>query len=125
VNRDDAVAIFDRRVRAWLDVDLDAYLGCWHDDLEITLPGRDEPLVGLERYRKLVERSFAWARPVSFDVHALAVDGDVVLAEWTLRAVRRDDGVTVEWSGMSACALRDGRISWWREYHQRPPSPVA
>ena len=24
-------------------------------------------------------------------------------------------GVTA-WRGMSACALRDGRIAWWREY---------
>jgi ketosteroid isomerase-like protein len=125
VKRADAVAIFDRRVQAWLAGDVDAYLACWHDDLEITLPGRDEPLVGIARYRALVERSFAWARPVSFVVHALGVDGDVVLAEWTLRATRHDDGVTVEWSGASACELRDGRISWWREYHRRPPTPVG
>jgi ketosteroid isomerase-like protein len=124
VNRDEAERVFERRVRAWLEQDVDAYLACWHDDMAITLPGRDAALVGLAAYRQLVERSFAWAQPVSFDVHALAVAGDVVLAEWTLRARRRDDGVTVEWSGMSACEMRDGRICWWREYHRRPPAPV-
>ena len=122
--RDAAVDVFDRRVRAWLDEDVDGYLACWHDDMTITLPNRDEPLAGIDRYRKLVVGSFAWARPVSFDVHALAVDGDVVLAEWTVRAERRDDGVVVEWSGMSACELRDGRIVWWREYHHAPPHAV-
>jgi ketosteroid isomerase-like protein len=121
----DARALFDRRVAAWLRGDLDAYLACWHDDMEIVLPGRDEPLVGLDRYRALVERSLAWARPVAFDVHHLAVDGDVVLAEWTMRAERRDDGVLVQWSGASACGVRDGRIAWWREYHRAPPAPVT
>jgi limonene-1,2-epoxide hydrolase len=122
--RDAAVDLFDRRVRAWLAADVDAYLACWHDDMAITVPGRDEPLVGIDPYRKLVEGSFAWARPVSFDVHALAVDGDIVLAEWTLRAERRADGVLVEWSGASVCELRDERIVWWREYHRAPPHPV-
>jgi limonene-1,2-epoxide hydrolase len=124
VQLDAATAFFDRRVRAWLDQDVDAYLACWHDDMAITLPGSDEPLVGLDAYRALVEGSFAWARPVSFDVQHLAVDGEVVLAEWTIRAARRKDDVIVEWSGMSACELRDGRIVWWREYHRRPPHPT-
>jgi limonene-1,2-epoxide hydrolase len=123
VNRQQARDLFDRRIRAWLDEDVDAYLACWHDDMRITLPGRDDPLLGLDAYRRLVERSFAWARPISFDVHALGVDADVVLAEWTIRATRRDDGVTVEWSGMSACEVHDDRIAWWREYHRQPPAP--
>jgi limonene-1,2-epoxide hydrolase len=125
VTRDEAERIFDDRVRAWLAADVDAYLACWHDDMAITLPHLDEPLVGLPAYRALVERSFAWAEPVSFDVHALGIDGDVVLAEWTLQARRRDDGVTVEWSGMSACEVVDRRITWWREYHRRPAAPVG
>jgi ketosteroid isomerase-like protein len=120
VNRQQASHLFDRRVRAWLAEDVDAYLACWHDDMRITLPGRDDALVGVAAYRRLVERSFAWAKPVSFDVHALAVvvDTDIALAEWTIRATRRADDVTVEWSGMSACEVRDGRIAWWREYHR-------
>jgi ketosteroid isomerase-like protein len=118
-------SIFERRVRAWLAEDLDGYLACWHDDMSITLPGRDAPLVGLRAYRALVEQSFAWARPSSFDVHHLAVEGEVVLAEWTIRVARRRDDVVYEWSGMSACEVRDGRITWWREYHRAPPAPVA
>jgi ketosteroid isomerase-like protein len=120
---DDARAIFDRRVQAWLAEDVDAYLACWHDDMVITLPHRDAPLVGIDLYRALVEQSFAWGKPVSFDVHSLALceDRDVVLAEWTIRAERRADHAIVEWSGMSACEIRDGRITWWREYHRCAP----
>ncbi|MDQ1520335.1 MAG: Limonene,2-epoxide hydrolase catalytic domain [Actinomycetota bacterium] len=126
MNRKQASDLFDRRVRAWLAEDVDAYVACWHDDMRITLPGREDALVGVEAYRRLVERSFAWAKPISFDVHALAVvvDTEVVLAEWTIRATRRADDVTVEWSGMSACEVRDGRIAWWREYHRGPPTPA-
>jgi ketosteroid isomerase-like protein len=116
---------FHHRVDAWLAEDADAYLACWADDMEITLPGRHAPLRGRDAYRKLVLQSFAWARPVAFSVHHLAVTGEALLAEWTIRAERRADRVVVEWHGMSACALGDdGLILWWREYHRGQPVPV-
>jgi ketosteroid isomerase-like protein len=114
---------FRRRVDAWLAADLDAYLDCWHADMELTLPG-GRVVQGIDAYRDLVARSFAWADPMSFDVHHLASDGPHVLADWTIRARRRDDGVVVEWHGLSVCELRDGRIVWWREHHLAPPAPV-
>lgn len=114
---DDAAALFDRRRRAWLAADEDAYLACFADDLEITVPGRAEPIRGIEAYGKLVRRSFAWARPRSFDFHHLAVAADgVVLAEWSISTERVEDGGVTGWRGMSACAIDGGRIAWWREY---------
>ena len=86
---------------------------------------RDTIEAAFNQYRRLLEGSFAWATPVSFDVHALAVDGDLVLSDWTIRARRCDDGVEVEWRGLSVCELRDDRIVWWREHHLAPPQPVA
>ena len=115
---DDARAVFARRVAAWLAADVDAYLECWHTDMALTLPG-GRVVAGVDAYRRLLEASFAWATPVSFDVHALAVDGDLVLSDWTIRARRCDDGVEVEWRGLSVCELRDDRIVWWREHHLR------
>jgi limonene-1,2-epoxide hydrolase len=119
---DDARAVFDRRIAAWLAEDVDAYVACWHDDMRIEMP--TGVVEGAARYRKLVVGSFAWAAPVSFDVHHLAVEGNVVLADWTIRARRREDAVLVEWRGLSVCELRDGRISWWREHHLAPPAPA-
>jgi ketosteroid isomerase-like protein len=108
---DEAAAVFERRRQAWLAVDVDGYLACFADDLEITVPGREEPIRGIEAYGRLVRASFAWARPRSFEFHHLAVAGDdVVLAEWTISTEK------ATWRGMSACALADGRIRWWREY---------
>jgi ketosteroid isomerase-like protein len=113
---------FMRRVDAWLAADLDVYMDCWADDMVIELPSRR--IEGVAKYRKLVEAGFAWAEPVAFDVHHLAfeVDGAVALADWTIRARRRDDGVMVGWQGLSVCEFRDGRIVWWREHHLAPPA---
>jgi hypothetical protein len=133
-------ALFRRRVDAWLGADLDAYMECWADDMVIDLPsGR---IVGKERYRKLVQAGFRWAAPVAFDVHHIAtvdrasvdwatvdwasVDGgDVVLADWTIRARRRDDGIVVGWQGLSVCEFRAGKIAWWREHHLAPPAALT
>ena len=121
---DEAKAVFARRVDAWLAQDVDAYVACWHDDMRIEMPSG--VIEGAAKYRKLVIASFAWAAPISFDVHHLAVQAtaDVVFADWTIRARRREDGVIVEWRGLSVCELRDGRIAWWREHHLAPPAPV-
>jgi ketosteroid isomerase-like protein len=119
----EAAEIFQRRVDAWLAEDVDAYLACWHDDMELTLPG-GRVVNGIDAYRKLVEGSFAWAAPVSFEVHALASEDDLVFADWSIRARRREDDVVVEWKGLSICRLRAGKITWWREHHLAPPAPI-
>jgi limonene-1,2-epoxide hydrolase len=118
----DARAVFTRRVDAWLAADLDAYMSCWQPDMVIELP--TGVIEGADRYRRLVAAGFEWAAPESFDVHHLAVDGDAVLADWTIAARRREDGVLIGWRGLSVCELRDGRIAWWREHHLAPPAPV-
>ncbi len=123
---DELRAAFRRRVDAWLAADLDAYMACWTDDMVIELPSGT--IEGAARYRKLVAGGFAWAAPVSFDVHHLAFESEepVALADWTIRARRTEDGVDIEWRGLSVCRFTDdGRICWWREHHLAPPAPVA
>jgi ketosteroid isomerase-like protein len=115
-------ALFMRRVDAWLAADLEPYLDCWADDMVIELP--TDRIVGKDRYRKLVKASFAWAEPVAFDVHHLAFEGDVALADWTIRARRREDRIVLGWRGLSVCAFRLGQITWWREHHLAPPGPI-
>lgn len=117
-SRADAGECFERRRVAWLAGDVEAYLDCWVDDLVLETPGR--VIRGRDDYRSVLERSLAWARPRDFVFHHLAVDGDVVLADWTISVERRADGVVVAWRGMSAAEVRDGRIVWWREYYEDP-----
>ncbi len=117
-------AVFMRRVDAWLAADLDAYLDCWADDMVIEMPsGR---VAGKDRYRKVVKAGFAWAQPVAFDVHHLAFEESaaVALADWTIRARRRDDRVVIGWRGLSVCSFHGDKITWWREHHLTPPAPL-
>ena len=66
--------MFDRRVTAWLAADVDAYMDCWHEDMQLTLPG-GRVVSGVDAYRRMVEQSFAWAdtrllrRPRARDNH--------------------------------------------------------
>jgi ketosteroid isomerase-like protein len=117
-------ALFERRVDAWLEADLDKYMQCWAEAMVIELPSG--VVEGRDAYRKLVAAAFAWAEPVSFDVHHIAIeDDDIVFADWTIRARRRDDGVLFEWRGLSICRFVDDRIVWWREHHLAPPAPAS
>jgi limonene-1,2-epoxide hydrolase len=80
------------------------------------MPGRPA-LHGMADYRALVTRSLAAVRPVSFDFHAMAVDGDRVLCEWTIALEVREDGMPIVYRGMSSCVIDGERITSWREYY--------
>lgn len=110
--------VFERRRTAWLAEDLDAYLACFAEDVVLDVPGRT--VRGHAEYEPMARGSFAWARPVSFEFHHLAADGDIVFADWTITVERRSDSTRIEWRGMSVCELRDGVIAWWREYYEDP-----
>ena len=113
---EEAVALFERRRDAWLREDLAGYLALWADDMTFQSPVHAEPLRGRAAFADLVRTSFAFSRPLRFEFHRIAVDGDHVLAEWTIAIERRDTGRTLEWRGMSAAVIRDGTIREWREY---------
>jgi ketosteroid isomerase-like protein len=112
----EATTLFDRRRTAWLREDLAAYLDCFTEDLVFGSPVHDPPLAGRAAFAELVQRSNAAMRPVSFDVHALAAAGDLVLAEWTIVMAVRTAGQRIAWRGMSSAVYREGRIAVWREY---------
>ena len=80
------------------------------------LPGRAEPIRGKAAYAKLVTGSFLRLRPVSWEFHRLAVDGDHVLSEWTIAGEERASGRLVCWRGMAICRVAGGVIHEWREY---------
>ena len=116
VTTEEARALFERRRAAWLAEDAAAYLALFADELVMYLPGRAEPIRGKAAYTKLVAGSFARLRPVSWEFHRLAVDGDHVLSEWTIAGADRASGRRVRWRGMSICRIAGGVIHEWREY---------
>jgi uncharacterized protein (TIGR02246 family) len=116
LTREIAVELFERRREAWLASDAEAYLALWTEDMVIEIPGRAEPIRGKTAYAKMIDGSMKSMRPVSWEFHSLAVDGDRVLAEWTLAGEFRAKKKLVSWRGMSICSLRDGLICEWREY---------
>jgi uncharacterized protein (TIGR02246 family) len=116
MTRDEAMALFERRRDAWLASDLDAYLDLFAPDLVFQSPAHAEPLVGRDAFAALVHSSAANLAPQEFVFTDLAVNGDVVLAEWHIAAVHRASGKRIAWWGMSTCTIRDGQIARWREY---------
>ena len=112
----EARALFERRRAAWLAEDAAGYLALFADELVMHLPGRAEPIRGKAAYGELVAASFARLRPVSWEFHRLAVDGDHVLSEWTIAGEERVSGRPVRWRGMSICRVAGGVIHEWREY---------
>ncbi len=116
LTRDEAVALFERRRRAWLDEDVDAYLALWAEDTSFQSPVHAEPLRGRAAFADLVRQSLAHARPISFDFAHVAVHDAFVLAEWTIAIESRADGRRITWRGMSVAEIRDGLIRAWCEY---------
>src|SRR5437667_9903828 len=113
----EAITLFDRRRRAWLAEDVDAYLALWAEDLRFRSPSHAEP-IGRAAFAELVRRSFATARPLRFEVTHLAVSGDIVLAEWSIAMSTRAEGRRIEWGGMSVAGRRDGPIREGPEHRQ-------
>ena len=116
LTRESAAALFERRRRAWLDGDTEAYLALRANDMVIELPGREAPIEGKPRYARLIDASMRRMQPIDWEFHSLAIDGDRVLAEWTIESEVRDEGRRVRWRGMSICRIRRGLICEWREY---------
>ncbi len=116
LKRAEIETLYERRRRLWLAGDARAYLELWADDLVVELPGHPEPICGKAPYAKFIENAFRGMRPISWEFHRLAIDGDCVLSEWTLVGELRASGKVLTFRGMSTCRLADGLLQEWREY---------
>jgi limonene-1,2-epoxide hydrolase len=114
--QDEAIDLFERRRKAWLAEDLDAYLALWADDMTFQSPMHDEPLQGKRAYEEMVRQSASFVRPLGFDILSIAVNGGLVLAEWKITLEWRVQNVAVSYTGMSRSTIRNGLITEWREY---------
>jgi len=115
MNASDAVAVIERRRDAWLDEDLDTYLGLTAEDYVIEVDGKED-VRGRAALEEMVRRNYERFRPVAWEFHAIVARGSTVLAEWTTTLEARATGERWALRAMSICEVRDGVLSWWREY---------
>jgi limonene-1,2-epoxide hydrolase len=115
VDRADAVTLLEKRSRAWLDEDLQTYLGLTAEDYTVEANGAVDVRSRAELEQQ-VRRNYERFRPVDWKYHEIAVHGSKVLAEWTVTMESRTNGNRWSLHAMSVGEIQDGRLLWWREY---------
>ena len=115
MDRSEAVAHVEQLCDAWLREDVDGYLRLFADDFVFCVNGV-ELTRGRLALENAVRRSYLRLRPVSWEFHSIAVDGDTVLAEWTVETEERTTGSRRVTRAMSICQIQSGRTIWQREY---------
>jgi limonene-1,2-epoxide hydrolase len=83
-----------------------------------------EELRGRAAFADMIRRNYERFRPVSWDFHEIVSHGSKVLAEWTVAMEDKASGTIWSVKGMSICEVREGVLSWWREYRSPPTSDV-
>jgi hypothetical protein len=115
-----AMDLLERRNRAFVAADLEAFLALWTEDCQVD--GPEHLLVGKEALRERMR--LAWDvgfEPVHMEVGAVAVRNRTIFYEWVFTGrLRADGGVLVD-SGMTAHEVaEDGRFHRCREYFDPP-----
>jgi len=108
----DIIEAYIAGVRA---ADADALVRLFRDDAEVYMPSHDEPLRSRDELRAFYEDLFDRTAAIEPDVHAIAVDGDVGMFEFTLVITRADGGRHVAGS-VDVFHFRDGGIRRLQAY---------
>jgi limonene-1,2-epoxide hydrolase len=115
VERSEAVELIEKRRDAWLNEDLDTYVGLTAEEYVLEVEGHEE-LRGRAAFEDMIRHNYERARPVSWEFHEIASHGPNVLAEWTVASEEKASGARWSVRGMSICDVRNGVVTWWREY---------
>jgi uncharacterized protein (TIGR02246 family) len=114
MTRDDVHRFILRRISAWRDEDLAAIMADYADDIVHVSPFGKR--VGVADMRAANARYLAEYTAFEVQLHRLIVDGDEGALEWTWSETRRADGLRRSAEDAIVFVLRDGKISYWREY---------
>lgn len=124
--RVEVARFFSVRERAWLAKDLDAYMDLWAEDVEFTTPDAGETIHGRDALRAFIAANFAAPSvPASLSIDHYALEGDVLLHEWTLTTQIEGRSEPHVLRGMAVCGFRDGRVAWWRDYYSHGRSETS
>jgi uncharacterized protein (TIGR02246 family) len=111
---EEAYALVQRNARAWENADLDAIPTDFAEDGVFVSPGGRWQ--GKTAIRAAAEGFFATTRDVHVDITRVLVMGDQGAAEWTWSETRIATGTRHSADDAIVFELRDGKISYWREY---------
>jgi len=114
MDHDDAMALLEKRRVAWLQQDVDAYLSLFSEDF-VSSDGVEQ-INGRAAWEEVVRRSDERASPISWEFHAVGVDGSKILAEYTFTVEPKGTGVRRSVHGMSISEVRDGVFTSHRDF---------
>ena len=115
MDHEKAVALLKRRRDAWLNQDLDSYLSLFDEDF-VFLAGGVEQSRGRTALADAVRRNYELFDPISWEFHEIAVNGQNILAEWTVTLEEKVTGAQRSMNAMFICEIRDGLCTCVREY---------
>lgn len=102
-----------RYYAAWVADDIPTVLSLCTDDVVAgIMPGRE--LHGKEEITRFLGKFGVGMRDKRYDIHAIAVDGDVGMLEGVENYTK--DGRSVSLPFMTVFRFRDGLITSWRDY---------
>jgi len=107
-------ALVGRQARAWEAGDPEAIVADYAPDGELVSPGGRWR--GHAALREAVAAFFAGVSDVRVEVTRIVVEGEEGAVEWTWSETSRATGTRTTMQDGIVFALRDGKITYWREY---------
>jgi limonene-1,2-epoxide hydrolase len=95
------------------------------EDVNWVAPTFEKPITSIDQFLADLERARALGvHGFEFEIHHLAVDGDVVLMQRTDKTLDKDGKVLYELDMMCMHCVQDGKFRWVKEYFFDPNSYV-
>jgi ketosteroid isomerase-like protein len=112
----DPAAVFERLNAALNNHDIEAFVGCFHDDYESAQPAHpDRAFTGSEQARINWSQIFEGVPDFSSELLRTAAEGDTAWSEWHWQGTHADES-RLEVAGVIIAGIRDDRIAWARLY---------
>jgi ketosteroid isomerase-like protein len=110
------MAIAERLNAAMNGHDIEAFVGCVHDDYDSEQPAHpDRSFRGSDKVRENWSAIFAGVPDFRSELLRTVVDGDVEWTEWRWRGTQ-SDGTPLDIAGVIVFGVRGDRYAWARLY---------
>jgi uncharacterized protein (TIGR02246 family) len=114
VNREEAYTIVQRQAHAWDRADPQAVAADFAPEGVLISPGGRWQ--GRDAIRKAAESFFAASTDIKVDITRVLADGEQGAVEWTWSETDKATGRRHKAEDAIIFTVRDGKITYWREY---------